>query len=396
MMTFRYSAKDAAGQTVNGELTASNLEEVRRTLEQQGLEIVEASETSLVASHSSLPPRMSNNEVEEWTEHLAHLSATNLPLAAGFRAAAEESVNPRVAAAMQVIAAEIEKGIPLERVLQESSPSLPSHIGGLVAAAARTGSLGEALADLVAQQREARATRRRIWDGFAYPIAVGVMASILILLLVFLAGNAFERLFQEFQIQLPFLTKLLFWWRDIGIWLMAASVFAFIVAAWAWRWLRGEAAWLKLVSTVPLFGPLGHWLRLAEWSRLLAVLLKHRVPMPEALRLSSEGIRRGHLQEFARALAAGADRGQAISDLLSQAPEYPRAMIPIVQWGEKSGLLPQAFELGSQMFEQRVENRSAVLQFALPPLLFIGIGCCVLLVAGGLFFPMTMLLRALS
>ena len=71
-------------------------------------------------------------------------------------------------------------------------------------------------------------------------------------------------------------------------------------------------------------------------------------------------------------------------------------MIPIVRWGEKNGVLAQAFELGSQMFEQRVENRSVVLQSALPPLMFIAIGCCVLLIVGGLFVPLGVLIRALS
>jgi type II secretory pathway component PulF len=339
---------------------------------------------------------MTPDDVQEWSEHLAQLSAASVPLAAGFRAAAAESTNPRVANAMLTIAMEMEQGKPLAMILQESSRTLPSHVGGLVAAAARTGNLGRALADLVELQRSVRTTKRRIWDGFAYPVVVAILAGLLLLVLLFFSSSPFERLFAEFGMQLPFLTKLLFWWRNFGIWYLGGATLVLLISAWMYRTLRGEAAWLRFTSSFPLFGPLSHWLGLAEWSRLVAVLLNHHVPLPEALRLSAAGIRRQNLQQFSLALADGADRGQAISDLLARAPEYPRAMIPIVRWGEKNGLLAQAFELGSQMFQQRVENRSAVLQSALPPLMFIAIGCCVLLVAGGLFFPLGALLRTLS
>ena len=224
-------------------------------------------------------------------------------------------MNPRVAAAMQTIADEMDKGKSLEVALRESSRSLPNHVAGLVAAA-RTGALGSALTELVEHQRLARTTKRRIWDGFAYPIVVGIMAGILILVLLFWSSNAFGRLFDEFGIQLPLITKLLFWWRDVGVWIVGIAAIVLFLVAIAYRKVRGEASWLRLVNTFPLFGPLGHWLGLSEWSRLLAVLLKHHVPLPEVLRLSADGIRRGNLQEFSLTLADGTDRGQILSDLL--------------------------------------------------------------------------------
>ena len=396
MTTFRYTTRDRDGQERSRNIDAETLGEARRILQDQGTSIIQLSESQSETGSLTREARLTADDVQEWTEQVAQLSSASIPLAAGFRAAAAESINPRIAAAMRAIADEMDKGKSLEVALQEASRSLPSHVAGLVTAAARTGVLGSALTDLVEHQRLARATKRRMWDGFAYPIAVGIMAAILILVLLFWSSNSFERLFQEFEIQLPLMTRLLFWWRDYGVWVVGIAAVALLVGAFAYRKLRGEASWLRLVNTFPLLGPLGHWLGLSEWSRLLAVLLKHRVPLPEALRLAADGIRRRNLQEFSLALAEGADRGQILSDLLARSPDYPRAMIPIVRWGEKNGLLAQAFELGSQMFEQRVENRSVVLQSALPPLMFVAIGCCVLLVVGGLFFPLGVLIRALS
>ena len=105
-----------------------------------------------------------------------------VPLAAGLRAAAEETDNQRVSRALLWIADQADQGRSLEDTLTHSGKLLPTYVSGLILAALRTGTLGEALFDLVEQQQSLQGIRRGIFDGLLYPLIVLVMAVAVLLL----------------------------------------------------------------------------------------------------------------------------------------------------------------------------------------------------------------------
>ncbi len=63
---------------------------------------------------------------------------------------------------------------------------------------------------------------------------------------------------------------------------------------------------------------------------------------------------------------------------------------------EEAGGLADSLEMGREMLEERVRSRSLWLQTALPPSLFIAIGCSVLLVVGALLMPLAKLIQNLT
>jgi len=394
MATYRYTARDAAGNEVVGKVDASTADEARLLLEKRGLDVADVSQADAHESGTKSP--LSSEEAEQLAGHLAQVSAGNLPLAPGLRAAAEESENPRVASALCSIAAQIERGRTLEDILAASDGLVPRHISGLLVAAARTGKLADALSELVEHQRSARALRRDIAGGFAYPLVVACLATVVLLFIVTFAAGSYGQLFYEFQCELPLLTILFFWWRHIGLWLIAGVIIIGLIAVAVVRVRQGRAGWLRLVATIPLFGPLWRWSGFAEWASLLSVLTRNQIPLPEALRLSGDGLSNEHVGEVSHRLADGAENGQAVWRLLSTSREAPNSLIPLLRWGEEKGILAEAFGTGRQMLEARVRTRSLLLQSILPPILFIAIGCCVLFVVGALFVPLVTLVECLS
>jgi general secretion pathway protein F len=216
------------------------------------------------------------------------------------------------------------------------------------------------------------------------------------LFIVTFAAGSYERMFDEFELNLPLFTMLFFWWRRIGLWLIVGAVAFGLFAAVTIRLRRGRAGWLRLVATIPLFGPLCRWSGFAEWASLLSVLIRNQIPLPEALRLSGDGLSNEHVGGISHWLADGAERGQAVWKLLSTSREAPNSLIPLLRWGEEKGMLAEAFGTGCQMLEARVRVRSLLLQSILPPILFIAIGCCVLFVVGALFAPLVNMLGNLS
>ena len=102
---------------------------------------------------------------------------------------------------------------------------------------------------------------------------------------------------------MPTATQLLFWWRDTGWRILGTAILGFLALVILYRLIAGRARWQRLISTMPLFGGLWQATAVAEWPGLLNVLLKHEIPLPDALRLAGHGMRNAYIGGVS--LAAG-------------------------------------------------------------------------------------------
>ncbi|MCY2986560.1 MAG: type II secretion system F family protein [Planctomycetota bacterium] len=340
--------------------------------------------------------RLTDSEAEQLAAQVAHLSAAQLPLASGLRAAADECDSGRLAAAAYWLAEQIDLGRRLEDVLTSVPQLFPRHVCGLLAAAVRTGRLGSALSELVEHQRAAGSLRRSVMTGLAYPLVVASLGLLILLFITVHVGGACERMLIEFRLKLPLTTELFFWWRGVGLWVLAGFAVLVLLVTGVLRACLGSARWQHLLTTLPVIGPLWHWSGVVEWSSLLRVLTEHQVPLLESLRLAAEGISNSHVGAMSLELADGIARGRSLSQLMASGHEWPACLVPLVRWGEETGTLAEALGAGREMLEERVRMRSLLLQMALPPVLFIAIGCLVLFAVGAMFMPMINLVQGLS
>jgi type II secretory pathway component PulF len=209
-------------------------------------------------------------------------------------------------------------------------------------------------------------------------------------------SHTFEVMFSEFNLQLPLATRHLFWWRHTGVWILFVAVLVVAGLALVYRRRYGPVGWARLVTSFPLFGPLVHFRGLAEWSSLMSVLIKNHVPLPDALRWTADGVSNAWVAHSSRVWAKETASGQSVSEVLSSRPDFPRGLAPLIQWGEKNGVLAEAFATTREVLERRVRLRAEMLRTVLPALLFLAIGCGVLMLVIGLFMPIISLIQGLS
>ena len=404
MVSYRYTAHDPEGRRVDGHVDAESVEEARLRLEQEGFRVLEVMETE-TSSPDAAPEdsgdaapagRLSRDDAQELAENVAQLSAAGLPLSPGFRAAGDESDSPALAQALHYLADQLDRGRPLDDVLESSKEFMPAYVSGLIGAAARTSQMGPALTELMEHYRETNALRYDIWRGLAYPLLVAGFATVVLYSILANVVGDFEKIFIDFDADLPFMTVALLWWRKPGLVLLPAIPVGLVTIAILARWRLGSAGWRRCVASVPVVGPLWHWLGLLEWIGLLRVLIRCGVTLFDALRLSAEGVSDENVGQLSRSLAQGIARGRNLSQMIASERRIPASLVPLVRWGEESGDLAEALGMGREMLEERVRIRSLWLKTALPPVLFIGIGCCVTFVVGALFLPLISLISCLT
>jgi type II secretory pathway component PulF len=397
---FAYSAEDASGLPASGQVQAVNEAAAHRQLEAQGMRVIMLERIPATAPAG----RLTSSEGHEFVAVVADVSASQVPLAGGLRAAAEECVNPRVAAALRVLATDVERGYSLEGIVRTQGDFLPQHVRGLIAAAAGTRQLNVALNELVEHERALSESRAQIWSAMFYPVIVFAATMLMIVAISLFTVPQFEQLFREFGLELPQSTETLLAISQAVRWLLigpgavllcgailAAALFAVAVRrGWGRSWLR------FLGFSIPLVGRMWQWSLAAGFVRLLAILLEYGVPLPRALEWVGDEAADVAAPDVPTSLAAGTAQGRPLSELLCPVRHLPASAIPFIRWGEHSGRLPEALWTVNDMLLARVKNRALVVQTFGPLAVFVFIAFVVGYVFTALFAPLRTLIESLA
>jgi type II secretory pathway component PulF len=329
------------------------------------------------------------------------MARAGLPLDQGLAALAQEMGKGRLQKVTARLADDLQAGHTLPEALERQSAHIPTFYGGLVNAGVRTGQISSVLATLTIYARSLTQMRSIIVDAAFYPALVLAFAFILFGVLCFVILPQFDRIFQDFHMQLPAITQ---WTLDMSrhpllvLGPIPGIILAFVLVRWHLRRTeRGRCVWAHLVYSIPIAGTLIRSARLGAFTQLLAILVDHEVPLPEAIRLageaSSDPLMAAGIQRIQQDLSEGVPLGKALRGH-GLVPEWVAWMTGL---GERRGTLAKTLHQIGEMYRRQVEMRAALLRSVLPPFLIV----CTAGTFAGFFvfaisFPMLRLLEGLS
>jgi len=341
--------------------------------------------------------RLSADEATELAGQVAALARSGLPLEPGLRALADELPQRRLASVLREMATRLEAGAALDEVIRSQGHRFPAHLRGLLLAGIRSGQLPEALEGFVDLHRAHCELRRRVWLSLAYPILLMSLLSLLAVLADLFIVDGFARVFGDFDVNLPDLTGVFLALSTPLAWTLAGGTILIVVAVLLLTTISSLGAGIsELLHRIPLIGPLWRWGRLVQFARLMGMLLKQGTPLPEALRLTAAGVRDGHLANGCRQVATEVEAGRDLCDSMASHRQFPPVMIPLIDWGQRSSALPDAFEASAEMFEGNVQTQGVFMESALIPITFSIVVAFVSLFIFAMFLPLICLIEALS
>lgn len=342
---------------------------------------------------------LSGGDVARLTDEIAGLTRVGLPLPSGVLALAEELPRGRLRDALRRLAATLEEGTSLEEALNAQGPRLPSHLRGLVVAAARTGKLGEVLGRFSGYANVGIDLRRALWIRLINPIFLLVCSVAVLIFVSAVLMTGFSEIFSDFGVRTPAITRVALavaaavgrlWWPFveglIGIAGLLALGLLFLPTD-----VRRGGAW-----AIPLFGPVWHLSDLAEFSHLLALLLESDVPLPEALTMAGDGVRNTEVAAAARSAAREITGGSTLAATTSLRRLFPPGFARILAWSEGHRGLPEALHMAGEMFEARARSQAEFVNSVCSVLALLSLLGGVLTLIVAVFVPMFTLIRNLS
>jgi type II secretory pathway component PulF len=350
------------------------------------------------ANPSNVAPRssLSAAEAAQLASGLAELAKANMPLPAGLRALAEEWPSRRLRPALLDLANRLEQGVSLEDAINTVGSRLPAHLRGLIIAGIRSNRLPEALDQYVDMERTQHDLYRQIWINMAYPTVLLAIMSFLALLADFYIKPQFEKIFKDFGTSLPGITQFILTdWGPFTFILLAITALTVLIPLILALWPISSLL-SPLIYLAPVIGPLLRWSQMARFSRLMAMLLGQNIPLPESLRLTSKSVHNVYIARACRKAAANIEQGRYLSDSLTASRQFSPDLLPLIEVGERTSSLGEAFQSAADMFEGRASTQGKNLEVFLLPATFLAIICLCGIFIIGLFMPFMCLITHLT
>ncbi|MBI2465893.1 MAG: type II secretion system F family protein [Candidatus Sungbacteria bacterium] len=398
-MEYEFKAVSKDGQKVSGARESASQVALARELRDEGLFLVGASERSLTvktnaghdpsffknlsASFDFLIKHVSLQEKVVFSRHLGLMIKAGFSLNKALETLARQTANKYFAGVLKDLNDKVAAGKSFYDAASEHKNVFSPVFISMIQVGEASGKLEETLKLATLHLKREYGLKRKIKGALAYPaVVVGAMAAVGTLMMVFVLPQL-AATFSELNIELPLSTKIIFGLSDfiINFWYLALALAAVVVYGFYFFSKRTELG-RKSVDFIflkfPIFSDLTRKLNSARLARTLSSLLSGGVPLPEALRITSDTLNNFFYRRAVSAAIPEVEKGQTLSSVLLRYPHlFPPVVTEMTAVGEETGSLVVILKELARFFENEVSIATKSLSSIVEPIIMIAIGVAV-------------------
>lgn len=345
---------------------------------------------------------ISLDQLIAFNDEIGALIRVGVPLEEGLALVGKEMPGPSGKLA-QWVAERMQQGQPLEQVLANHPESFPPIYRAVVQAGLKSGRLASALEAVATSVRRLAQARRMIAAGLVYPLLVFLVAwGLFVFYTAKLAGD-FLRVVDDFQLTGRAFFEVLDGWGQSAAYWGPTVPLAVLLLAGLWWLFSGRASLADPSAAGNLLGWLPGMRRMlrnyqvATFADLLAMLVEHSVPLPEAVVLAADATGGHRLKEASRQIAEAIERGEPLGPQTAGMSRFPPLLVWLMSRGQAQDAMFPALRQAAEMYHQRACYQAEAARVFVPVILTMVIGGSVtllyaLLVLGSWFS----ILRALT
>lgn len=302
-----------------------------------------------------------------------------VPLLQSFDIVARGSTNPRLTRLLNDIRQDVETGTSLSSAFRKHPMYFDALYCNLVEAG-ESGGILEALLDRLAiYQEKTVAIKNKIKSALTYPIAVLVVAFIVVAVIMIFVIPAFKEVFTSFGADLPLPTLIViamseffvkWWWAVFGG--LGGGVYFFLQS-----WKRSEQMQKRmdrLLLKIPVFGDLMYKSAVARWTRTLSTMFAAGVPLVEALDSVGGASGNAVFAEATEQIQRDVSTGSALTTSMQTTGIFPTMVLQMASIGEESGSLDHMLGKAAEFYEDEVDEAVKGLSSLMEPFIIVILG----------------------
>ena len=381
---FEWEGKDRNGKLVRGETRAGGENQVQATLRRQGIFVTKIKKRRMSAGRKIKP-----KEIAIFTRQLATMMKAGVPLLQSFDIVARGNPNPSVTKLLNDIRADVETGTSLSSAFRKYPLYFNTLYCNLVEAGEQAGILESLLDRLATYMEKTEAIKGKIKSALMYPIAVLVVAFVVVAVIMIFVIPSFKEVFTSFGADLPAPTLVViamseffvqWWWLIFGG--LGFGIYFFLQA-----WKRNEKMQMfmdRLLLKVPIFGELIEKSVVARWTRTLSTMFAAGVPLVESLDSVGGAAGNAVYKIATNKIQQEVATGTSLTAAMTNANIFPSMVLQMTAIGEESGSLDHMLGKAADFYEAEVDEMVAGLSSLMEPIIIVILGT----VIGGIVVAM--------
>jgi MSHA biogenesis protein MshG len=400
MPNFAYRGRNGAGEIVQGTMEGATAGAVADLIVGIGvtpMEIKPTADAADKADGGGLKIELFKQKVEHmdvllFSRQIHTLLRAGVPIMRALAGLQESSTN----SAMRDLLRDVREGLDSGRELSASLARHPEAFSlfylSMVRVGEMTGRLEEVFIRLFDHLAFERFMQEQVKSALRYPSFVVAAMGIAMVIVNIFVIPAFAKVFKGFGAELPLMTRVLIGFSDfmLNYWpmLLLGAVSAFFGFKTWLKTTKGRLAWDQFKLKIPIAGKIIRKATLARFAASFALASRSGVPIIQALTNVAETVDNAYISAKVEKMRDGVERGESILRTSISAGVFTPVVLQMIAVGEESGALDDMMKEIADMYQSEVEYELKTLAQQIEPILIVGLGIMVMILALGIFLPL--------
>jgi type IV pilus assembly protein PilC len=390
MATFVWQGRTRTGDDVNGEIQAGSRDEAMDKLRSQNIQATTVKKKAAgIKLPFSLAGGVTSKELVIFTRQFATMIDAGLPLVQCLEILGNGEPNKNFQRIIFNVKAEVEQGSTFASALNKYPRVFDELFVNLVAAGEVGGILDSILNRLAQYIEKSVKLARKVKSAFTYPVAILVVAILVVIVLLWKVIPTFQNMFVEMgNSALPAPTQFVidlseFFaanWYLIG----GGVIVTFLVFRTIYRNPTGRYRIDSFMLRTPIFGTLIKKAAVAKFTRTLGTLVSAGVPILDGLEIVSRTSGNKVIERSIMRVRDKISEGRTMAEPLAEANIFPSMVVQMIGVGEATGAMDTMLNKIADFYEEEVDVAVDALTALLEPFMMVFIGGIV----GGLLIAM--------
>lgn len=327
-------------------------------------------------------------EVTVFTRQLSSMLAAGLPLVTALEALQDQSENPVFSIIIRDVKNDVSSGSSFSQAVKKFPKAFPNMFTSMVEAGEASGALADIMSRVASYFEDSVKLTKKVKGALTYPVAVLILAAILVQVLLVMVVPVFADMFADFDQELPAPTQFLI---DLSAFMKSNIVFVIIGAIAFWYLLqtlivtpKGRRAKDVVLGKLPIVGNLRRKVSVSRFCRTYAILLRSGVPILRSLEICASASNNTYIEAACASISRQISQGGQLSEVVADTPYFPSMVKHMAKAGEQTGNIDGMMSKIADFYDNEVENIVNSLTSLMEPLLIMFLG----IVIGGIVMAM--------
>jgi type IV pilus assembly protein PilC len=407
MPTFAYSGRTRAGQDVSGERAADNMDAAVAALRREQILVTritpsKAKEAAPAAKEKAgkLNKKVKSKNLAVFTRQFSVMIDAGLPLVQCLDILGSQEEDKNFAAVILQTRTDVESGASLADAMRKHPKTFDPLFTNMIAAGEAGGILDTILKRLATYIEKAVKLKGQVKSAMIYPIAVVVIAAVVVGVILWKVIPTFAALFSGLGAELPLPTRIVIWMSDSLVRYMPFLFVGIGAIGYAFKQYYATPAGRRVIDSIvlkmPVLGNIMRKIAVARFCRTLSTLISSGVPILDGLEITARTSGNAIVEDAIMLTRKSIERGETVSAPLKETKVFPPMVTQMISVGEATGALDAMLGKIADFYEEEVDTAVAGLLTLLEPIMIAFLGGLVGGIVIAMYLPIFDLISKLT